>query len=172
MKIKIRLLLIFVVVLFSLSTNYYSQNRKSIPCQPTADEIMRFINLPQPWDFRSEKILIVGEIKGPQILKLSKESLLTSVIAMTGGVSKTAKQPLYLVRHSAETNAIKIINADINEIKRGNTENIILKQGDLVYVSRGCVDGKLLPPTEPINLSRQPSPSLLDAPINNVKRIY
>ncbi len=56
---------------------------------------------------------------------------------------------------------------DIRDIRKGFIRDVILEKGDVIYLSRGCVDGKLLPPTGPIILR---GPGGTDEPPRNNKR--
>jgi hypothetical protein len=98
-------------------------------------------------------VLIAGEvwtghIRGTkEVLSLPQTSewlSLTQTLATIGGVLKTANHTLYLIRQSAEDKTKIKLEIDLREIKQGRAKDVWLEKGDVVFVSRGCVDGKLL----------------------------
>jgi len=68
-----------------------------------------------------------------------------------------------LIRQSAEDKTKIKLEIDLREIKQGRAKDVWLEKGDVVFVSRGCVDGKLLPPLKPVY---RRIPSGVDYPIN------
>ncbi|MEJ7700875.1 MAG: hypothetical protein WKF71_14685 [Pyrinomonadaceae bacterium] len=88
---------------------------------------------------------------------------LTQTLATIGGVLKTANHPLYLIRQSAEDKTKIKLEIDLREIKQGRAKDVWLEKGDVVFVSRGCVDGKLLPPLKPVYRRMPPG---VDYPIS------
>lgn len=141
-------------------------------CQPNIEEILYTINPVKDWNPAFDEILVGGEIRTSAIFKSPDEPLsLSKAIAMLGGLLKTAQQPIYLIRSSADKNRSKI-DVDFNKIRKGESEDVSLKKGDIVFVSRGCANGKLLPTTKPTMPFPQREPRGVDAPIKFRMPIY
>lgn len=90
---------------------------------------------------------------------------------MVGGFYKTAQQPIYLIRQSTDKTVSKI-GVDFTKIRKGEAEDVNLKKGDIVFVSRGCENGKLLPTTKPALPIPQREPRGVDAPVRFKMPIY
>lgn len=168
---KIFLLSIFSLIFFGANLDIQGQNAAN-PCQPTAEDILSATNPVKNWNPSFDGILAVGELKSTGNTLSAKEPLsLTQVIAMVGGILKTAQSPIYLIRQS-ENGTRNKIEIDINKIKRGQEKDINLRKGDILFVSRGCTNGKLLPATKKILPFLQLNPGLVDSPITRKDRIY
>lgn len=168
MKIKICSLLFLGLVLLSGKISVYAQNTipKQISCEPTAEEILSIIKSVYDYSPNSERILIVGEVRSPSFLIPSKYQVsLTQTIATVGGTLKSAGKSVYVVRLT-DRNKNKF-NLNLTAIKKGEIKDFLLEKGDVVFVPRICVNGKMLSPIKfyrnspgvdsPIRISDKPN---------------
>ena len=162
--------LIFSVLLAAiiLLGNEEIQAQKSLPkedyCQPSAEEILSVIKSTYNLSPTSEGVVIAGEIQTLHIREAKEPLTLTQVIASAGGVLKTASDLVYLIRLSNEDESKSKQEIKLSDIKRGLIKDVILERGDVVFMPRGCVDGKLLPPTK----SPRVITTLTDSPIKKL----
>lgn len=171
-KIKICSSLVLLLFFFSSDAVKTQAQKQDNFCQPTIEEILFAINPVKDWNPSFDGVLIAGELKSMAILGNYEKSLsITQAIAMLGGTLRTAQQPIYLIRQSTDKKRNKI-EVDLNKIKKGDAEDIKLQKGDILFVSRGCENGKLLPATKPTLPFLQPNPDLTDSPITRKDRIY
>lgn len=162
---KLILGILFTILILLGKVEVYSQTflPKENSCQPSAEEILSVIKNAYNLSPVSDGVLIAGEIRTGHILTSKVELSLFQAIAIVGGVLKTAKQPVYLIRQAADDKTKIRLEIDLRDIKQGRAKDRMLEKGDTVFVLRGCVDGKLLPPKGPIYLRR---PAGTDYPIN------
>lgn len=168
MKVKIYPLLVLGLVVFSAELKINAQNTipKQIYCEPTTAEILFAINPVDNWSPSIKGILVAGEFMTTGILKLPEESLLmTQLTAMVGGIPKNSSQTVYLLRESEGNKTRKKQEVNLDDIKTGRTKDIKLKTGDIVFLPRGCADGKLLTSTKRSVPFPQLIPRGVDLPI-------
>lgn len=145
---------------------------KANSCQPSAEEILSVIKSAYGLSPGSEAVLIAGEIQ-TLLLRIPEKRLsatrpsepftATKILAMLGGALKTAKHPFYLIRKSGGGEAETVSEVDLREIKKGRAIDLEVKNGDVIFVPRGCVGGKLMPPAKTPNRNFIPG---TDYPIN------
>ena len=171
---KVILSVLFATLILFDKSEVHAQESltKDKSCQPSAEEILSVIKSVYNLSPLPEGVLIAGEvwtghIRGTkEVLSLPQTSewlSLTQTLATIGGVLKTANHTLYLIRQSAEDKTKIKLEIDLREIKQGRAKDVWLEKGDVVFVSRGCVDGKLLPPLKPVYRRMPPG---VDYPIN------
>ncbi len=73
--------------------------------------------------------------------------VLTEALALMGGVWKTSNGSVYLIRQSFEDETKSKLDVNLREIEQGRINDAVLQAGDVIFVARGCSDGKLLSPT-------------------------
>lgn len=129
-------------------------------CQPSAEEILSVIKSAYDLSPTSEGVIIAGEIRTSRLIiekspvlttRPYEPLLLTQILAASGGTFRTAKHPFYLIRESVEEKTKIKLEIDLRHIKQGRVKDIAIEKGDVIYISRGCIYGKLLPPTKPTN---------------------
>ncbi len=146
---KVIICVLLTILVFLGRGEVYAQTSlaKENPCQPSAEEILSVIKFVYKWSPSPKKVLITGEVRTIGYLHIPEEPLsLIQVVAMIGGVLKTARGPVYLIRQSSEDKTKSKLEIDLIGIKQGREKDVILEKGDVIFVPRGCVDGKLLPP--------------------------
>jgi hypothetical protein len=85
-------------------------------------------------------VLVVGYVKSPAPLHVKSTLSLTKAIAVLGGLSSNGDSSLYVLRSSADGQKRSVVEIDLKRIKTGQTDDLVLKGGDLVFVphiSRG-----------------------------------
>lgn len=96
--------------------------------------------------FRSQKILIMGEVRAPGEYTLNGDMTILSALARAGGTSPAASREAVIVRSSRRVASngdggaagdAEIIRVDLAELQNGNMAlNITLQDGDTVNVPR------------------------------------
>ncbi len=164
MNIKLGLIVtIFLVFVFGRLGIVHAQQSppKETPCQQSAKEILSEIETLYELSSASDKVLVAGEVYESQILANEKQLSLTQALAVVGGLSRTARRSIYLLRQGADSEARTVLEIDLREIKMGRIKDLLLENGDVVFVPRRCSSGKTVPFTDtPIKPLR-----LVDAPI-------
>lgn len=150
-KLILSALFALVVLLSKVEVSAQTSLPEQNTCQPPAEEILSVIKSVYSASPNTESVLIAGEVRaGATRLWLCERPLtLRLAIAVSGGVLKSASQPYYLIRRSAEDKTKTILEVSLSDIKRGLAKDMKLERGDVIFVSRGCLDGKLLQPTNP-----------------------
>jgi len=134
---------------------------KETPCKQSAKEILSEIETVYNLFPVPDKILVAGEVYVSQLLTNEKTLSLSQSLAMVGGFSRTARRSVYLLRQATNGEARTVLEIDFREIKAGRTKDLLLENGDVVFVPRRCSNGKIVPFTDaPIKPLR-----LIDAPI-------
>lgn len=168
-KLKISLLLL--LFLSSGAVIKVKAQSKTNSCRPTVEEILFAINPVKDWNPDIDGVLAAGEFKSNTGIKIDKENPLSvsQLIAMVGGIPLAFRnQPIYLIRQPIDK-AKDGIQIDWNAIKKGQAEDIRLEKGDILFIPRGCENGKLLSPTK--SIFQEKVPKGVDAPINLRSRI-
>lgn len=130
-------------------------------CQQSAKEILSEIDTVYDLFPASDKVLVAGEVYAPQLLASKKPLSLTQALAMVGGFSRTAGRSVYLLRQATDGEGQTVLKIDFKEIKTGRTKDLLLENGDVVFVPKRCSNRKTMPFTDaPIKPLR-----LIDAPI-------
>jgi hypothetical protein len=149
---KIVLSILFTIIIFLGKGNVQAQLYlpEANPCDVSAEEILSVIKSVYNLSPISEEVLIAGEIR-TGYLRVPKEPLsVIQAFAMVGYSLKTASFRFYLIRQTeGKANKLEI---DLRDIKKGRAKDVILEKGDVIFVPRGYVDGKLLQPSEPVYL--------------------
>jgi len=165
MDIKISsILTIFLILAFGrLELGYAQQSPpQETPCQQSAKEILSEIETVYDLFPASDKVLVAGEVYASQLLTSEKPLSLSQALATVGGFSRVARRSVYLLRQNTDGEARTVLEIDFREIKTGRTNDLLLENGDVVFVPRRCSNGKTVPFTDaPIKPLR-----LVDAPIH------
>jgi hypothetical protein len=145
MKTGVSSFLILMAVIFGINITAYSQTK--ISCDPAAKEILEGIKSAYEVLPDAEKFLIIGESRSAGFIPRPNQPVtLTQIIAMTGGMLKTAGKSIYIIRQSdSGPNKLEL---DYNAIRRGETKDLLLEKGDVIFIPRTCADGKILLPTK------------------------
>jgi polysaccharide export outer membrane protein len=82
----------------------------------------------------STAVAVTGEVGGPALFPLERETRVSEAVANAGGATVlAAASRVRVVRRSAEGTQLYLANLD--EIQRGDTTtDIVLERGDLIYV--------------------------------------
>jgi polysaccharide biosynthesis/export protein len=94
--------------------------------------------------FRSQRILVMGEVRAPGEYVLTGDMTLLAALARAGGTSPAASREIVIVRASkrvaganGEGSEAEIIHVDVAELQGGNVAlNISLQDGDTVNVPK------------------------------------
>jgi hypothetical protein len=166
-KIIISVLFTIVILLGKGEATAQTSLPKDNFCQPSAEEVLLVIESTYKWSTFSKGVLIAGEVRAIKDLRLYEDQqlmVLTEALALMGGVWKTANGSVYLIRQSSESETKFKLEVNLREIKQGRINDVVLQAGDVIFVARGCSDGKLLLPTtkekklQRTNLTDQPTP--------------
>jgi polysaccharide biosynthesis/export protein len=105
-----------------------------------------FINDPQVSvfveEFRSQKTVIMGEVKVPGLYELSGPTSLMEVISTAGGLTVNAGDLVTIKRKNpSKPDSDKIISVNLKNLleKKENEANLIIIDGDSVFVPRAGV---------------------------------
>lgn len=157
---KIILGVIFALFVLITETEVYAQtfSSKKKSCQPSAQEILSLIKTVYNLPPKAESVLIAGEVHSIMELRHYQERRLTIslALAVTGRSIRTVNQPVYVIRWSNVDQTKTLLEINIADTLKGLVKDFELEMGDVVFVSKGCSDGKLLPPTEPKLLPGEP----------------
>jgi len=93
----------------------------------------------------AESIYVIGGVSNPKQISARTQMTLSRAVAGAGGVTKNAdaKKVTIYRREAGET---KIIEADLEKIKAGETEDIVLRAFDIVEVAQTKVRKSKFPP--------------------------
>jgi polysaccharide export outer membrane protein len=93
--------------------------------------------------YRSQRILVMGEVRAPGEYLLSSDMTLLAALARAGGTSPAASREALIVRASrqvrdkANNNDAEIIRIDLADLQAGNVAlNVTLQDGDTVNVPK------------------------------------
>lgn len=140
-------------------------------CQPATEEILSLIKSTYNLPPNRKGVLVAGEVRATNQLQLTEKPItLTQALAMSGGILQTAKSRIFLIRQSTADAAKVKIEISLNDFRNGLDEDIQLKEGDVLFVPRGGVAGKLIPP--PSNPANSSLIKLTDSPINSKYRLF
>jgi hypothetical protein len=147
---------LFVIVILFSKVEVYTQTAlaKEKSCQPSTEEILSLIKSAFNALPNDEKVLVAGELKaGSTYLHIPEGRPLTlnMAIAMMGGLKKEGPRLIYVIRQSANDETRNKLEFNYDNIKKGRTKDLVLEKGDVVFVPRGCSDGKLLQPKTQMN---------------------
>jgi polysaccharide biosynthesis/export protein len=93
--------------------------------------------------YRSQRILVMGEVRAPGEYLLSGDMTLLAALARAGGTSPAASREALIVRASrqvrdkATSNDAEIIRIDLTDLQAGNVAlNITLQDGDTITIPK------------------------------------
>jgi hypothetical protein len=157
---KAILAVLITLIILAVETEVYAQTplAKQNVCQPSAEEILSLIKTAYSISPETESVLVAGEVQAVQKLRHSNERQLTIslALAMAGRSIRTVSKPIYVIRPSNENQSETVIEIKADDILTGLGKDVELEIGDVVFVSKGCVKGKLLHPTKPKYLPGEP----------------
>jgi polysaccharide export outer membrane protein len=83
----------------------------------------------------STAIAVTGEVGGPSLFPLERETRVSEAVAQAGGATQlAAASRVRLIRRSS-AGETQLFLTNLAEIQRGNTESdVVLERGDLIYV--------------------------------------
>lgn len=93
----------------------------------------------------SESIYVIGGVTNPKQISSREQITLSRAVASAGGISKNGDERKIMVfrRVAGET---KIIEADLEKIKKGETEDLVLKAFDIIDVAQTGRNNTKFPP--------------------------
>ena len=108
----------------------------------------------------AESIYIIGGVANPKQISSRSQITLSRAVASAGGATKNADQRKITIfrREAGET---KIIEADLEKVKRGEAEDLVLRAFDIVEVAQTGREKNKFPPV--LNLAesgRKTAPTL------------
>jgi polysaccharide biosynthesis/export protein len=88
-------------------------------------------------EFRSKKVVILGQIKQPGIVKLRGATTFLEIISQAGGLTQGAGDTATIKR--IENKKQKVIVVDIKTMVEGGdlSQNILIRDGDTIYIAKG-----------------------------------
>ena len=94
--------------------------------------------------YRSQKILVMGEVQAPGQYQLDGDMTLLAALARAGSITRTAGREAVIVRtppkrpgSNGETPESEILRVDLNELHAGNmTLNLTLQDGDTINIPK------------------------------------
>jgi hypothetical protein len=157
---KAFLAVLVTLIVFVAETEVYAQIPlpRQIACKPSAEEILSLIKTAYNISPETESVLVTGESQGVQKLRLSNERQLTIslALAITGRSIRTISKPIYVIRPSNDEQSQTVLEIKAGDVLTGLIKDVKLEMGDVVFVSMGCTDGKLLQPTKRKYLPEEP----------------
>ncbi len=86
--------------------------------------------------YNSHKVYVLGEVEKPGTYALTTKSRLLDILLKAGGPTSNAGDNVSILRRESDT--LKHIKVDITKlfVDGDLTQNIIIKSGDIIYVSR------------------------------------
>jgi len=80
-------------------------------------------------------IYVYGSIKSPGGYAISRSMRALEAIALAGGLTKeAAKKECFIVRRNSTSGTELVIGINLYDIERGKTQDVFLKEGDVVHV--------------------------------------
>lgn len=97
-------------------------------------------------DVLNQKVYVLGEVRNPGAIDLSKQSFLTPIMAISlvGGLSDFAKRDVIKIVRGKRDN-YQILHIDLTDMSSINRGNINLLPDDIVYVAHNRVKDFNLP---------------------------
>lgn len=141
----------FIIVMLSSVNEIYAQNllteKKS--CRPSAEEILSIIKTTFGASPPSNGVLIAGEIGGRRFgfSDFAKPLHFTHAIKWIGGIKKTGSGLIYVIRQIDKDKPMSLVETDIKIENQKYPKDLLLENGDVVFVPRPCRGGEFLPPT-------------------------
>lgn len=89
-------------------------------------------------NYRSQKILILGEVRSPGEYQLNGEMTLLAALVRAGSTTPTAGHEALIVRaKKTGEDASDVLHVDLNELQGGNLAlNVVLQDGDTINVPK------------------------------------
>lgn len=85
--------------------------------------------------YHTTRIYVMGEVAKPGLYELEKQHNLLDAIAIAGGYTKdTAKKKIFIISHDGNSTPIQVNLLQLLE-KGDMTQNVSLKNGDVVYMT-------------------------------------
>lgn len=93
----------------------------------------------------AESIYVIGGVANPKQISIRSQITLSRAVSSAGGTTKNADRKKVTI-FRRETGETKIIEADLEKIKRGEAEDLILQASDIVDVAQTGRARSKLPP--------------------------
>lgn len=84
-------------------------------------------------EYKSKKIHILGQVKKPGTFPFQEDMSVVQAVAMAGGFTPLANQNKTTITRKIEGKEI-IIRAEVAKISKGESPDIFLQTGDIIYV--------------------------------------
>lgn len=83
-----------------------------------------------------ERVFITGEVRQPTAQEYTPGLTLSQAIIQAGGPTEFAKRSKIEIKRKAPDGTVTVLRADFDKILRGESPDIELRPGDLIYVHR------------------------------------
>ncbi len=83
-----------------------------------------------------ERVFITGEVRQPTAQEYTPGMTLSQAIIQAGGPTEFAKRSKIEIKRKAPDGSVTVLRADFDKILRGQSPDIELRPGDLIYVHR------------------------------------
>lgn len=83
-----------------------------------------------------ERVFITGEVRQPTAQEYTPGLTLSQAIIQAGGPTEFAKRSKIEIKRKAPDGTVTVLRADFDKILRGESPDIELQPGDLIYVHR------------------------------------
>lgn len=91
-------------------------------------------------DFGGKKVVILGEVGGPGIIRFTEPIKILEALALSGGFEESAGLKSVLVIRGDLENYTEVIVVNATDILKGNLrENIYVQKDDIIYVPRNFI---------------------------------
>jgi polysaccharide export outer membrane protein len=87
-------------------------------------------------EYRSKKVVVLGNVKVPGIVELNRPITFLELISKSGGLEKDAGDTATIQRESEDAEKIIVIDLRALIDKGDISQNVMLQDGDTVFVSR------------------------------------
>lgn len=93
----------------------------------------------------AESIYVIGGVANPKQISVRSQITLSRAVASAGGLTKNADRKLITI-YRREAGETKIIEADLDKIQSGKSEDLMLRVFDIVEVAQSGRDKTKFPP--------------------------
>ncbi|MCP4501014.1 MAG: hypothetical protein GY822_13730 [Deltaproteobacteria bacterium] len=84
-------------------------------------------------DYNSRKIIVVGEVKKPGPVAYRVRMTIVEAVARAGGTTRLAAPSKTIIIREKNGERVRFL-VDLNEVKRGDSADIVLYPGDIISV--------------------------------------
>lgn len=84
-------------------------------------------------EYNSKKVYVFGQVTKPGVLPYAEDMTIMGAISLAGGVTKSAAPNRTSLTRNQGPQKSKL-SVRIEDIERGETQNIVLQPGDIIYI--------------------------------------